>query len=489
MQYNAIDLFAGCGGMTQGLIDAGFRVIAAVEIDDYASRVYRANHRNVTLIQDDIRKVDPKLIEKMLNGEPLHLLAGCPPCQGFSSIRRRNKKKAVKDPRNNLINEYLRFVEVLRPINIMLENVPGIENYSQFKKVVRKLKELGYSPRYKVVDVSHYGVPQRRKRLVLLGSLLKKLEIPDGNEKMVTVRQVIGNLESIDVTSDPLHKVFPKHTDKVKERIALIPPDGGSRKDLPKEHTLPCHQKKGVGFNDVYGRLRWDDVSSTITGGCLNPSKGRFLHPVENRCITAREAALLQTFPKHYFFDTDIPISSLALMIGNALPPAFCSYQCSYIRRCLGEVFEIDIYDEKKRSDIMKKVKNKNTDPEIYIRKLLTSLGYKYRLKTKLLDCKPDIIFPSQKKVIFINGCFWHGHICGKGKLPETNYEFWAEKINKNKARDNRNYNEVTSKGWGYLVIWQCEIKESKRTELIDKIERFLKNKKVDNWGVNNYGY
>lgn len=478
MEYNAIDLFCGCGGMTQGLIDAGYKVIAAIEIDDYASSTYRANHdkHGVKLFQSDIRNVNPEEIEKLLNGDPLHLLAGCPPCQGFSSIRKKNKKRAIRDNRNSLITEYLRFVEHLMPVTIMLENVPGIETYKLFKQVYRRLKELGYNPKYKIVDVSKYGVPQRRKRLVLMGSLTNTIEIPIGDEPLITVRQVIGDLEDVDTTTDLVHKVYPKHTKEIQKRIEQTPPDGGSRKDLPPEYTLECHKKEGIGFNDVYGRLRWDDVSSTITGGCLNPSKGRFLHPSENRCITAREAALLQTFPKDYKFPVDIPKSSLALMIGNALPPAFCYYQSNYLRQFLDEVFYMDIYDKEKRSEIMKSVKNKDTSPELYIRQILTSLGYRYRLNTKHLKCNPDIIFPGRKKVIFINGCLWHGHDCKRGVLPKTNHEFWKEKIQKNKERDNRNYLEVIEKSWKYLIIWQCEIKNKHRDILVDKIKKFLES-------------
>lgn len=365
-------------------------------------------------------------------------------------------------------------VEELRPICIMLENVPGIENYTLFKRVFSQLKKLGYSPQYKIVNVADYGVPQRRKRLVMTGSLLGSITIPDGNSEVRTVRDYIGDIESVEESTDPVHHRYPHHSDAVMERIQLTPIDGGSRRDLPDTYTLECHRKKGVGFNDVYGRLRWDDVSSTITGGCLNPSKGRFLHPEENRCITAREAALLQTFRKDYAFPNDIPLTNLALMIGNALPPVFCSAQSSNIRQKLDEVFMSDIYDSDKRSDIMRKVKNKNTAPELFVRKLLTELGYRYRLSTKSLDCHPDIVFPSRKKVIFINGCFWHGHECNRGHLPETNRAFWAEKIQHNMARDQRNYEECIRKGWQYLVIWQCDIKLSKLENLKKQLIDFL---------------
>lgn len=462
--------------MTEGLKQAGFNVVAAIEINKHAAQVYRANHekQGIHLFEEDIRTLDTREILNLLNGRPLHLLAGCPPCQGFSSLRRRNKKRSSRDSRNNLILEYLRFVEELKPITIMMENVPGLESYTLFKKVYSRLVKLGYQPDYKVVDVAEYGVPQRRKRLVMLGSLIGKIEVPAGNKRVFTVRDFIGNLESVEVTNDNVHKRFPRHSKEVLQRIKLTPHNGGSRKDLPKEYTLECHKKSNVGFNDVYGRLKWDDVSSTITGGCLNPSKGRFLHPEEDRCITAREAALLQTFRGDYSFPDEIPLTSIALMIGNALPPQFCEYQSLSVKNKLDEVFMPDIYDNEKRSEIMRKVKSKNTSPELKIRKLLTDLGYRYRLSTKQLSFQPDIVFSSKKKAIFINGCFWHGHDCKRASLPDVNREFWEDKLSKNKARDKKNYSELNDLGWSYLVIWGCEIKAKNEENLINKLNEFL---------------
>lgn len=475
--YNAIDLFSGCGGMTEGLLNAGFNVRAAVEVDKFAAQAYRANHERhgVVLFEEDIRTLESARISELLCGQPLHLLAGCPPCQGFSSLRRKNKKRSSKDARNSLILEYLRFVEELQPVTIMLENVPGLENYTLFKQVYRRLKKLGYNPVYSVVNVASYGVPQRRKRLVLLGSLLGKVSIPEGKGSISTVRDYIYDLESPVTTNDNVHKRYPKHSKKIMKRIRLTPRDGGSRSDLPEEFTLECHKREGVGFSDVYGRLRWDDVSSTITGGCLNPSKGRFLHPEEDRCITAREAALLQTFRKDYIFPDSIPITNLALMIGNALPPLFCEQQAKSLCDRLDEFFKMDIYDKEKRSEIMGKIRNKNTAPEIVIRKLLTNLGYRYRLSTKKLQCNPDIVFPSKKKAIFVNGCFWHGHSCNRGRLPKTNTEFWQRKIHSNQDRDQTNYDECLEKGWSYLVIWQCEIKSSNLDSVKKRLDMFLK--------------
>ncbi len=330
----AVDLFAGCGSLSEGLKQAGFEVIAGVEINQNAVKAYKMNHSDTVLFDEDIKKIDTTKILKLLNGYPLHLLAGCPPCQGFSSLRRLNRKSPVHDKRNSLINQYYRFVEELDPTTIMLENVPGLVDYTLFKSFVRKLKNLGYTVNYRVVDVSNYSVPQRRRRLVLLGSKVSKIDIAAESSKSATVKDTFRKLKSCQ-RNDELQNIYPIHTDRIQEMISLIPKDGGSRKILPEEFKLECHEKNSIGFNDVYGRLSWNAVSSTITGGCLNPSKGRFLHPEDNRCISAREAALLQTFPTNYKFPTDIPRAELALLIGNALPPEFSKRQAENIIRHL----------------------------------------------------------------------------------------------------------------------------------------------------------
>lgn len=334
-KYNAIDLFSGCGGQTEGLHQAGFDTKVAIEIVDDAVLAFKMNHKDTEVIKKDIRLVSAAEIREKLKGEPLHLLAGCPPCQGFSSIRRLNRKESVSDERNFLLLEYLRLVEELRPMTLMMENVPGLVDYNLFKNVVERLGELGYNPKVEIVNVKDYGVPQRRKRMIMVGSLLGDISVAKPTGQKVTVKDVIGNLEPMEETEDHVHKVVPFHTQKVIERIKLTPKNGGSWKDLPEEYKLKCHANENVGFNDVYGRLKWDDYSTTITGGCLNPSKGRFLHPEEDRCITAREAALLQSFPKDYKFPITISKTSLALLIGNALPPKFSYYQSRNIQEHL----------------------------------------------------------------------------------------------------------------------------------------------------------
>lgn len=338
MTLLAIDLFSGVGGLSEGMHQAGFKTKLAFEIDDIASQAYKLNHKKTKVITKDIQRVTIAEVKRQLKGGKIHLLAGCPPCQGFSSLRTLNKRKPVKDERNELIKEYVRFVKALRPYTIMMENVPGLIHYKLFNESIKILKELGYSIDFKVVNVKDYGVPQNRKRLVLVGSRLGEIKVaPPPKIKKVTVRDAIGKLPTPKESRDLLHKVYPSHTPEVMERIRMTPKNGGSRKDLPKEFILECHKDENIGFNDIYGRLRWDDHSTTITGGCLNPSKGRFLHPSQNRNISAREAALLQSFPARYKFPVGAPRGRLALLIGNALPPKFSYYHSNNIMKHITE--------------------------------------------------------------------------------------------------------------------------------------------------------
>ncbi|OGU81711.1 MAG: DNA (cytosine-5-)-methyltransferase [Ignavibacteria bacterium RBG_16_35_7] len=333
-QLKAFDIFSGIGGLTLGLKKAGFDVRGAVEIDPIAAKTFKLNHRKTIVLQKDIRQVSTPSLKKILGNERLALLAGCPPCQGFSSVRRLNKKQTIRDDRNKLILEYLRLVKGLKPLTIMMENVSGIKNYYLFNVLLKELKKLNYNIDYRIVNVKDYGVPQRRRRMVLVGSKLGEISVAAETNEKLTVRDAIGKLK---LKNDPLHDTTEKRTPKIAKMISKIPKDGGSRKDLPEEYELECHTKKNVGFNDIYGRLRWDDYSTTITGGCLSPSKGRFLHPEENRAITAREAALLQSFDINYKFPKGISKTTVSTMIGNALPPKFSYIQSKNIMDHLKE--------------------------------------------------------------------------------------------------------------------------------------------------------
>jgi len=336
----AIDLFSGAGGLSVGLKKAGFRVIAGVESDNVAAETYNMNHRKHILYCDDIRNIDPYLVLSDLNikvGE-LDLLAGCPPCQGFSSHRTRNKSTSVKDDRNDLVYEFLRFVKAMMPKTIMMENVPGLAKDYRIIHLQKQLKKLGYifnDDSITIRDVSDYGVPQRRKRMILLASRFGIISSPKPSKIKKTVLQAIGSLVKPGDSGDYLHDHPVNRSEHVKSLIKLIPKDGGSRADLPREYWLPCHLRYPDGYRDVYGRMSWGSVSPTITGGCTNPSKGRFLHPSQNRAITMREAALLQSFPPNYKFSLKRGKDAVSLMIGNALPPEFIRRHANCIKKHL----------------------------------------------------------------------------------------------------------------------------------------------------------
>ncbi len=325
----AIDLFCGAGGLTLGLKQAGFQVLAGVELEAVPANTFERNHPEVVCYRRDIRNLGAYELRKrfkLLPGE-LDLLAGCPPCQGFSTLRTRKKMLAVSDERNDLLFEFLRFVEALLPKTVMMENVPSLIADGRMKVFLKRLDQLGYRVgrrTVKVEDAADYGVPQRRYRMILLASRIASIGSPKKNEH-ISVRDCLDavQLASVGLANDPLHDFVPNRAPHVAEIIRNVPKDGGSRMALPEHLVLNCHKKKNAGFRDVYGRMAWDKVAPTMTGGCGNPSKGRFLHPSEDRAITLREAAIFQTFPKDYYFDLSQGRGKVALMIGNALPPEF----------------------------------------------------------------------------------------------------------------------------------------------------------------------
>ncbi len=319
----AIDLFSGAGGLSQGLKSAGFRVIGAVELDATAAETYRLNHPRVQLWEKDVKRVAATEVKKALRLKPgrLDVLAGCPPCQGFSSMRTLNGRRRIVDDANDLLFEFVRFVRALRPKIVMMENVPALARNHRLVTFQKKLERLGYRCTHAVVDAADYGVPQHRRRLIFLASRVGRVGLPKKAKRTRTVRVAISRLEAPGASKDPLHAVPESRQPRIRELIRHIPADGGSRKDAPAKFRLDCHRGFD-GFSDVYGRMKWDAPSPTITGGCHNPSKGRFLHPTHDRAITLREAALLQSFPKGYRFSLIRGKEHAALLIGNALPPA-----------------------------------------------------------------------------------------------------------------------------------------------------------------------
>ena len=332
----AIDLFCGAGGVTEGLRQAGFSVIGAVELDPLACMAFRANHPKVKLWEKDIRTLSPKTMMgqlKIRRGR-LDLLAACPPCQSFSRMRTKNGPQRLRLVQNYLIFEVRRLARGMRPKTIMIENVPGLLKRGIFRQFCRSLESLGYSLKYTILDAANFGVPQRRKRLVLIASCGVVPDFAAPSRERRTVRDAIGTLSRRQLKFDPLHNYRSNRSARIEKLIAKIPLDGGSRKSLGRANQLECHIRID-GFRDVYGRMKWDKPAPTITCGCINPSKGRFLHPTENRAITLREAALLQSFPPRYSFPLERGRFAAATLIGNALPPELIRRQAEALKSLL----------------------------------------------------------------------------------------------------------------------------------------------------------
>ena len=340
MTLVACDVFAGGGGLSVGLKEAGFQIAAAVELESHAFATYKANHPEVKAYLQDVRLITGKDLASASPSGKIDLLAGCPPCQGFCSLTAKYKRT---DERNSLVLEIGRLVQELQPLAVMMENVPGLakQGGELFQALVQQLKGLGYKVDWRVLQVADYGVPQSRRRFVLFAGRGFSIPFPDrthsrtgsdGLPKWKTVRDAIDGrspavtLRVASANGGP--QAFDWHvvrdmSERNRARLSHATP-GGSRMKLPSRLKPVCHRGKYGGFSNVYGRMAWDREAPTITGGCTTLSKGRFGHPSDERTISVREAALLQTFPPAYIIDT--PYMDYACdIVGNALPCAFAA--------------------------------------------------------------------------------------------------------------------------------------------------------------------
>lgn len=322
----AADLFAGAGGSTQGLKQAGYRVLGAVEYDPACATTYRRNHKGTKLIEDDIRDISPAGFMDAMGVEPgeLDLLNACPPCQGFSSLGAMD----AEDERNELVSTVFPFIEQMKPKAFVLENVPGLARDGRMKGLLAKARSAGYGVKTYTLNATDFGVPQNRRRLIAIGvkgltdddlpehpAELLPVDFSREPERIVKVLAQAGPLKG---TRDSIHR-GRKATPEVAERIRMIPTNGG-RFDLPESHQLDCHKSLGSKRSAAaaYGRMRLNEPAPTLTTRCTTPACGRFLHPTQHRGITLREAALIQTFPVRYRFDGTY--QAIEGQIGNAVP-------------------------------------------------------------------------------------------------------------------------------------------------------------------------
>jgi DNA (cytosine-5)-methyltransferase 1 len=332
--FPLIDLFAGCGGGSIGFRQAGFTPVAAIEIDKDASDAYQANV-GIAPITRNIRRVSGEelLTAAGLDAGDCTLLSGCPPCQSFTNLRKASLSTGKDRRRNTLYEDYLRLVAAVQPRHIAFENVPGMLSTRwrrHFDALLEGLNDLGYDSTWSIVDAADYGVPQRRKRILVIASRLTEPALPPQTHfaeptdrrrrRHTTVRSAIGHLprlESGEYDPDDEYHEARVHSDLALARLRAIP-EGGARGDLPPRLQLECH-KGHNGHHDIYGRMWWDRPAPTLTSGCTNVTRGRFAHPDQDRAITLREAMLLQTFPRRTVVTGTG--EQMALQVGNAIPP------------------------------------------------------------------------------------------------------------------------------------------------------------------------
>lgn len=327
MPIRVFDFFSGCGGTSKGFEQAGLEPVFALDFDADAVRTFKTNFPNAIVVQRDIRNLDTESLTDLISAQrnsPI-LFCGCAPCQPFT---KQNTCRMKKDVRASLLNSFGRFVERYRPEYVFIENVPGMQKVkasSPFESFCKILGRLGYSIAVQVVAAQDYGVPQRRRRLVLLASRIGNIELPerthgpDAGRDYSTVREWISHFPPI--AAGEQHAEIPNHraarlSPINMERILATPPEG-DRRSWPEHLRLNCH-KNYNGHVDVYGRMKWDAPATGLTTRCISLSNGRFGHPEQHRAISVREAAAIQTFPDNFIFTGSL--NSQAKQVGNAVP-------------------------------------------------------------------------------------------------------------------------------------------------------------------------
>ena len=320
-----VDLFCGIGGLSHGFIQEKFKVVAGIDIDPSCKYAFEANN-NAKFIQQSVHDISSTDIN-ILFGNHTKILVGCAPCQPFSKYK--TIKGRANDEKWSLLKKFAEYITEIQPTVISMENVPQLRKHQVFLDFIDVLKQNNYyvSNAHKVVYCPDYGIPQKRKRLVLLASKLGEIElIPPTHQKYITVKDTIQKLPPIKAgeicNTDKLHRAQKLAEINIKRLNATK--EGGSWRDWDKSLQLKCHQAlNGRTFGDVYGRMKWNEPAPTMTTHCIGLGNGRFGHPEQLRAISLREAALFQTFPMDYkFVEEGKSFNSTHIQrhIGNAVP-------------------------------------------------------------------------------------------------------------------------------------------------------------------------
>ena len=324
MSINAVDLFCGVGGLTKGVANTGINVLAGIDLDADCKYAYTVNNKS-DFIHASVSEIDSTVILNLYPQDGVKILMGCAPCQPFSTYN--NKKGKIKHKDWFLLDSFAEHITKIQPDIVSMENVPSLEKEEIFQNFINTLKKNNYCVSYKVVNAADYGVPQRRKRLLLLASKYGEIKLiePTHKNNQITVREAIGDLIEIQAgeiaDNDMLHTAS-KLSDLNLERIRHSK-QGGTWRDWPEEILPECYKKQsGSTYSAVYGRMCWDDVAPTLTTQFTRYGTGRYGHPTQNRALSLREGAILQSFPRDYKFTENINYdkTKVAKHIGNAVP-------------------------------------------------------------------------------------------------------------------------------------------------------------------------
>ena len=515
----AIDLFCGAGGLTQGFGDAGYDIRLGLDKDPDAMATYRLNHPDATAFEGSITDLTPQQLLDLAGGH-IDVVIGGPSCQGFSTAGRRFGWVRDDDERNQLWSKMLAVVETVRPKAFLMENVPGLVYWKagEFgETIIKGFESLGYAVNSQILLAADYGVPQRRRRMFLVGILGdKKFEFPErthmgswrrdymerweaerlrlGLFRHLSCWEAIGDLPHLDGTGrdrinkprlTPYMRLMREGRTKLSDHethvlnekhLELIRhvPQGGTWRDIPP-HLLPDRFRgmRRTDSTNLVGRLEPTLPSYTMTTQFMNVTVGCNTHPYEDRALTVREGARLQSFPDRYEFVGTL--SSRARQIGNAVPPLLAQVLAAEIARQISPqkarryhpkptpiqpaAVQPVASADSKSSARMKKQRRVNTKPEILIRQALHAKGLRYRVEQRPLPelrRTADIVFPKSQVAVFVDGCFWHG--CpDHSRDTKSNTKWWASKIAANRERDADTTDRLEDAGWLVIRVWEHE--------------------------------
>lgn len=533
----AIDLFSGAGGLTQGLYAANFQVPFALDKDADACRTLSHNHPDTRVECRSIADITAEEIAAAC-GETIDVIVGGPSCQTFSTAGRKNGWVRKGDTRNDLWRQMLTVVETLKPAAFLLENVPGLVYWKKGQMgaaILEEFHSLGYNVSMEILLAADYGVPQRRRRLFLVGllgddefvfpdkthlggwrrdtlDLWEKRRKEAGLLRHIRTWEAIGDLppavsagevakrldkarltpfaRRMEATGELTgHEIIPiaqEHRDLI-EHV----PAGGTWRDIPR-HLLPDRYRgmRRTDSTNLLGRLAPDLPSYTITTQFNNVTTGCYTHPYEDRSLTVREAARLQTFPDTYEFLG--PTASQCRQVGNAVPPLLAHALVSRIAEHILGPAAAEIHpgptpirpatqlpappaSDSKTRRRMTAQKQTDTKPERLLRKALHARGLRFQIEkapVASLQRRADVVFAKARVAVFVHGCFWHG--CSTHARPtKSNTKWWADKIAKNKRRDAETALALAAAGWRYVEVWEHE----QPTEAADRVEAIVRER------------